>query len=152
VVHGADETDSGEPLRVGRRIPTSWGEPYRRGEFGELARRRALGAVPQWELLLLAGVFARDWAISIPDHEGTDGHWGAPREPGYCTLDGIRAALSFDPLGLEASTPVGLWGYSGGGLATSWAAEMAPDYAPDINLVGAALGSPSATPPRPSPV
>jgi len=63
---------------------------------------RALGAVPQWELLLLAGVFARDWPISIPDHEGTDGHWGAPREPGYCTLDGIRAALSFDPLRLEA--------------------------------------------------
>ncbi len=107
---------------------------------------RALGAVPQWELLLLAGVFARDWAISIPDNEGTDGHWGAPREPGYCTLDGIRAALSFDPLGLEASTPVGLWGYSGGGLATSWAAEMAPNYAPDINLVGAALGSPIGDP------
>lgn len=107
---------------------------------------RALGAVPQWELLLLAGVFARGWAVSIPDHEGTDGHWGAPREPGYCTLDGIRAALSFDPLGLEASTPVGLWGYSGGGLATSWAAEMAPDYAPELNLVGAALGSPIGDP------
>ena len=107
---------------------------------------RALGAVPPWELLLLAGVLARGWAVSIPDHEGTDGHWGAPREPGYCTLDGIRAALNFAPLGLEASIPVGLWGYSGGGLATSWAAEMAAEYAPELNLVGAALGSPVGDP------
>ncbi|WP_280438607.1 lipase family protein, partial [Nocardia cyriacigeorgica] len=27
--------------------------------------------------------------------------------------------------GLSADTPVGLWGFSGGGLATGWAAEVA---------------------------
>ncbi len=33
-------------------------------------------------------------------------------------------------------------GYSGGGLASAWAAEMHEDYAPELNLVGAVLGSP----------
>ncbi|PQM44098.1 putative inactive lipase [Mycobacterium talmoniae] len=57
-------------------------------------------------------------------------------------LDGVRAAVNADRLGLAADAPVGLWGYSGGGLATGWAAEVAADYAPDLNVVGAVLGSP----------
>jgi hypothetical protein len=39
-----------------------------------------------------------------------------------------------------------MWGYSGGGLATSWAAEMAPEYAPELDIAGVALGSPVADP------
>ena len=103
---------------------------------------RAGGAVPQVEFLFLASALARGWAVSIPDHEGTQGRWGIPREPGHLTLDGIRAALAFEPLGLTENTQVGLWGYSGGGLATAWAAEMAPEYAPELDIVGAFLGSP----------
>jgi triacylglycerol lipase len=57
-------------------------------------------------------------------------------------LDGLRAALNFAPLDLSSSAPVGLWGYSGGGLATAWAAEMHAGYAPELNVVGAVLGSP----------
>ena len=45
-------------------------------------------------------------------------------------------------LGLSPDAPVGLWGYSGGGLATAWAAEVCGDYAPELNIVGAVLGSP----------
>ncbi|OZD07206.1 lipase [Rhodococcus sp. 06-235-1A] len=117
--------------------------------FPSYALRRgskAFGAVPQFEFLLVLHALRRGWTISIPDHEGPDGHWGSPQEPGFCTLDAIRAALSFEPLELNDNTPVALWGYSGGGLATSWAAEMAPEYAPEIELVGAALGSPVGDP------
>ncbi len=80
--------------------------------------------------------------MSVPDHEGPDGIWGAPYEPGYCILDGIRAALNSERLGLSPSAPVALWGYSGGGLASAWAAELCADYAPELNIVGAVLGSP----------
>nr|WP_296770956.1 lipase family protein [Rhodococcus sp. (in: high G+C Gram-positive bacteria)] len=107
---------------------------------------KAFGAVPQFEFVLVLHALRRGWVISIPDHEGPQGHWGSPREPGYCTLDAVRAALRFSPAGLSYDTPVGLWGYSGGGLATSWAAEMAPEYAPEIEIVGAALGSPVGDP------
>ncbi|MGV8874227.1 MAG: lipase family protein [Rhodococcus sp. (in: high G+C Gram-positive bacteria)] len=117
--------------------------------FPSYALRRgskAFGAVPQFEFLLVLHALRRGWIISIPDHEGPDGHWGSPQEPGFCTLDAIRAVLSFEPVALHEKTPVALWGYSGGGLATSWAAEMAPEYAPEIELVGAALGSPVGDP------
>ncbi len=68
--------------------------------------------------------------------------WGAPCEPGYHVLDGLRATLGTERLGLSPSAPIGLWGYSGGGLASAWAAEMSGSYAPDLNIVGAVLGSP----------
>jgi alpha-beta hydrolase superfamily lysophospholipase len=107
-------------------------------------RRRAVapGAVAQFEFLLVAAALAEGWAVSVPDHEGREGMWGAPYEPGYHVLDGLRAALNTERLGLAPSAPVGLWGYSGGGLASAWAAELAGSYAPELNVVGAVLGSP----------
>ncbi|MGW5311709.1 lipase family protein [Nocardia thailandica] len=105
-------------------------------------RSRALGSFPQVEMLCFADALARGWVLSIPDHEGALGAWGAPREPGHRTLDGVRAAMAFAPLGLSTDSPVGLWGYSGGGLATAWAAELAPTYAPELTIAGAVLGSP----------
>lgn len=57
-------------------------------------------------------------------------------------LDALRAALGTERLELSPDAPAGLWGYSGGGLATGWAAEVCGDYAPDLNIVGAVLGSP----------
>ncbi|MDT5094494.1 MAG: hypothetical protein QOH60_3857 [Mycobacterium sp.] len=107
----------------------------RRGSF-------ALGALAQLEFLLIAAALSEGWAVSVPDHEGSQGIWGAPYEPGYRVLDGVRAALRCDRLGLSASAPIGLWGYSGGGLASAWAAEVYADYAPELNVVGAVLGSP----------
>lgn len=105
---------------------------------------RAVGALAQFEFLLVAAALAEGWAVSIPDHEGTLGIWGTPREPGYRILDGLRAATATQRLNLAPDAPVGLWGYSGGGLATAWAAEVCADYAPELNVVGAVLGSPVA--------
>lgn len=107
---------------------------------------RSWGALPQFELLLIAGLLDRGYVLTISDHEGRKGSFAAPREPGYRVLDGIRAAVAFPPLGLSAETPVGLFGYSGGGMASAWAAEMAPGYAPEIPVVGAVLGSPVGDP------
>ncbi|MEU1427104.1 lipase family protein [Nocardia sp. NPDC005746] len=109
-------------------------------------RARALGAIPQVEFPLIAAALARGWAVSVPDHEGLDGHFGAAREPGHRALDGLRAALRFEPLGLGPRTRIGLWGYSGGGLATVWAAELAASYAPELDIVGAVAGSPVGDP------
>jgi Secretory lipase len=117
--------------------------------FPSYALRRAakaVGALAQIELLLIAAVLAEGWAVSVPDHEGRRGMWGAPYEPGYRIHDGARAALNCQRLGLSSSAPVGLWGYSGGGFASAWAAEVGSGYAPELNLVGAVLGSPVGDP------
>jgi alpha-beta hydrolase superfamily lysophospholipase len=113
--------------------------------FPSYALRRgskAVGSFAQFEFLLIAAALAEGWAVSVPDHEGTTGMWGAPHEPGYHVLDGVRAAIGHKSLGLSAESPIGLWGYSGGGLASAWAAEVQGTYAPELNVVGAVLGSP----------
>lgn len=105
-------------------------------------RAKAVGSLAQLEYLLIAAAVAEGWVVSVPDHEGPDGMWGTPHEPGYRVLDGLRATLNFDRFGIAPDSKVGLWGYSGGGLASAWAAEVHNDYAPELNIVGAVLGSP----------
>ncbi|WP_336081161.1 lipase family protein [Nocardia sp. SSK8] len=107
---------------------------------------RTLGSIAPLELPIIAMALRQGWAVSVPDHEGLGGRFGAAREPGYRALDGVRAALAFAPLGLDAAAPVALWGYSGGGLATAWAAELAAEYAPELRVVGAVAGSPVGDP------
>jgi pimeloyl-ACP methyl ester carboxylesterase len=93
------------------------------------------------EQLQIDSALRQGWVLSIPDYEGLDSHWGAARNSGQGVLDAVRAAQAFAPLGLPgANTRVGLIGYSGGGLATAWAAQLAPDYAPELKLVGASAG------------
>lgn len=86
------------------------------------------------------------WVVSVPDFEGPEGHFGAAKEPGYMTLDGVRAAEHFAPLGIGPHTRVAASGYSGGGSATGWMAQTMPEYAPELNFVGAALGAPVPDP------
>ncbi len=105
-------------------------------------RAKAVGSLAQLEYLLIAAAVAEGWVVSVPDHEGPDGMWGTPHEPGYRVLDGLRATLNFERFGIAPDSKVGLWGYSGGGLASAWAAEVHNDYAPELNIVGAVLGSP----------
>lgn len=81
----------------------------------------------------------RGWTIAIPDHLGPRSAYGAARVGGQITLDGIRAVQSFAPARV-AHSRIGLAGYSGGGMATAWAAALAPTYAPDLNIAGAAYG------------
>lgn len=81
------------------------------------------------------------WAVVTTDFEGPRRAYGAGPMAGHAVLDGIRAATRFAPAGLSADdTPVGLMGYSGGGQATTWAAELQPTYAPELNVVGIAGG------------
>lgn len=104
------------------------------------------GEVVQLELLLIAIALSRGWVVSVPDHEGMEGNWGAPREAGHCALDGVRAVVRHGVPGVGKTSPVLLWGYSGGGWATSWAAELAAGYAPELRVAGAVLGSPVGDP------
>jgi hypothetical protein len=87
------------------------------------------------EMALLAQGLMRGWAVVTTDFQGPRNAYGAGRMAGHAVLDGIRAARS-----QVGNAPVGMWGYSGGGQATAWAAELAPAYAPELPIVGAAEG------------
>lgn len=86
--------------------------------------------------------------VLLTDYEGLDSQWFAGRNTAHTALDGVRAVLRFPAARLRADAPVGLFGYSGGGLATAWAAELAPTYAPELNIVGGVYGSVAVNPDR----
>lgn len=109
-------------------------------------RAPTTGEPVQLEVLLIANALAQGWVVSVPDHEGAQGNWGAPREAGHCALDGVRATIRHGGSDATEQSAVAFWGYSGGGWATSWAAELAAGYAPELRTVGAVLGSPVGDP------
>ncbi|KZM70531.1 hypothetical protein AWN90_38755 [Nocardia terpenica] len=80
----------------------------------------------------------RGYAVVLTDYEGPLMAYGHGPTEGREVLDGIRAALRLPEAGL--SGPIALLGYSGGAIATVWAAQLAPEYAPELDLVGAAAG------------
>jgi len=100
------------------------------------------GALPNVEALLVLPLLSAGYTVSIADTEGQDAAFGAGPVYGMNTLDGLRAASNAPETGLDTGTKIGMIGYSGGAIATGWAAAMAPKYAPDINarLVGATMG------------
>ncbi|MFI6166953.1 lipase family protein [Nocardia sp. NPDC051052] len=80
-------------------------------------------------------------AVVVPDHEGPNAAYAAGPLGARITLDGIRAAENFEPAGLPGTaTRIALWGYSGGAIPTAHAAELHAEYAPELNLVGSAVG------------
>ncbi len=97
--------------------------------------------VEQAEILLVTGLLERGYAVDVPDYEGPLSAYGAGVQAGHAVLDGIRATEQFGPAGLAgAATPVGMWGYSGGALATAWSSELQPSYAPELHVVAVAEG------------
>jgi len=100
------------------------------------------GEIPQAESVLISPALLAGETVVIPDTEGEEADFAAGPVYGYNTLDSLRAALSSPATGLTSTTKVGLAGYSGGAIATEWAAQLAPSYAPEINsdIVGAAMG------------
>jgi hypothetical protein len=94
----------------------------------------------QWELPLMARALRRGWAVVTTDYTGPRHAFGAGLLAARFVLDGIRAAIAFEPAGLDDATPIGLWGYSGGAQATLCSTEQHPSYAPELNIVGAAAG------------
>ncbi|MEV0948668.1 lipase family protein [Rhodococcus sp. NPDC049939] len=75
---------------------------------------------------------------------GTPGiHTYANRvEQAHAVLDAARAANALADSG--STTPVVFWGFSQGGGAVAAAAELQPDYAPELNLEGTWAGAPTA--------
>ena len=87
---------------------------------------------------IMSYVTAGDTVV-MADYQGEDNAYGVGQLSGYETLDAIRAAERW--LGVpEVSTPVGMLGYSGGAVATEFASELAPTYAPHLDIVGVAEG------------
>ncbi|KAK6222908.1 hypothetical protein LQW54_000718 [Pestalotiopsis sp. IQ-011] len=88
----------------------------------------------------VAEAVGRGWYVSVPDFEGPNAaFFTGPRE-GHAVLDATRAVLSQSKLANWDSARYAMWGYSGGALASYFAAELQASYAPELNFAGAAVG------------
>ncbi|CBG68577.1 MULTISPECIES: lipase family protein [Streptomyces] len=83
------------------------------------------------------GVAATDGAGYL---DGQTHPYVSGTDAGHALLDIARAATALPASGLSPQTSVGLWGYSEGGAASLWAAQLATAYAPDLHVVGDASG------------
>lgn len=106
------------------------------------------------------------WLVNVPDYEGPLASFTAGVQSGHATLDSVRAVMNavrgefrtsvqyhhqYDQCdehghhnASQQHRPVhfALWGYSGGALASEWAAELQVQYAPELldAFKGGALG------------
>jgi len=92
----------------------------------------------------IAALLKAGWAVAATDDVG----YLTGRRPtymvghnaGHAVLDAARAAFRLPDSGLSGGTKVGIWGYSQGGAASLWSAQLAASYAPELNVAGAAAG------------
>lgn len=91
----------------------------------------------------LAQMFGKGYAVLISDvgNDGDPEPHGvfAGKFAGNTLLDGLRAAIANKDAGLSDSSPISLFGIAGGGVGAAFAAENAPRYAPELNIVGTVL-------------
>ncbi len=102
-----------------------------------------------YEVPAIYGLLDQGIAVVVTDYIGL----GTPdrlhtyttrTDVGNALLDAARAARNLPGTSLTSSSPIGLYGYSQGGGATGAAAELAPSYAPELNIKGAYVGAPPA--------
>lgn len=117
--------------------------------IGDMAApSRLLARGREWEAGLIAMVLARGWAVAITDYEGLgtpgDHTYMVGRALGPNVLDVMRAARLLDPEELPLEGPAAIIGYSEGGAAAAWAAQLQPSYAPDLPLLAVTAGAAAA--------
>ncbi len=102
----------------------------------------------EWEAGLIAMALARGWAVAVTDYQGLgtpgDHTYMVGRALGPNVLDSMRAARALAPEDLPDDGPAAIIGYSEGGAAAAWAAQLQPQYAPDLPLRAVVAGAAAA--------
>ncbi|KAL3456266.1 putative lipase 2 precursor [Aspergillus heterothallicus] len=106
----------------------------------QAADEETLAAI-EADVLLIGAALNLGWWVYTTDYEGLQAEYTAGLQSGHAVLDSTRVVLSAGPaVGLSCDPQYALWGYSGGSLASMWAAELQPSYAPELNFSGVAVG------------
>lgn len=107
------------------------------------SRQMAMGR--EYESVFITGLLARGYNVVVPDYQGlgmAGTHTYMSRQvQGHVVLDALRAAQSMDLPDIPADGPVAIMGYSQGGGAAASAAEIAHEYADELDLKGTVAGA-----------
>jgi Secretory lipase len=149
---------TGEPTAVSGTVMLPRGKGRVRSLIGYAIGTHGIGdaAAPsrllprgyEWEAGLMAMALARGWALAITDYQGLgtpgDHAYMVGRALGPNVLDSMRAARELAPDELPHDGPAAIIGYSEGGAAAAWAAQLQPSYAPDVPLRAVVAGAAAA--------
>jgi alpha-beta hydrolase superfamily lysophospholipase len=119
----------------------TWGHPTTGAADGCQPSIHGVASLPYPEDLV-----GRGWAVVATDYEGLGSAGPHPylvgASEGHAVLDAARAAAQLPGSGVAAGGPVVIWGFSQGGHAAAFAAQLAPAYAPDLDVVATAIAAP----------
>lgn len=119
----------------------TWGHPTTGSADRCAPSTRGTADLPLPEQLV-----ARGWSVVATDYPGLGTTAAHPylvgESEGRSVLDAARAAPQVPGSGLAPTPPVAIWGFSQGGHAAGFAAQLAPTYAPELPVVGVALAAP----------
>jgi len=123
-----------------------------------------------FDLAYMRPALDKGWALAVADYQGLGLTTPNDEHPeivgrilGRNVLDSVRTVAQFAGdfdgyvrahwpekiaiwANVRATSKVVLWGYSEGGNASAWAAELQPSYARELRLVGVASGGVPADP------
>jgi hypothetical protein len=149
---------TGEPTAVSGTVLLPRGKGRVRSLIGYAIGTHGIGdaAAPsrllprgyEWEAGLMAMALARGWGLAITDYQGLgtpgDHTYMVGRALGPNVLDAMRAARVLAPEELPVDGPAAIIGYSEGGAAAAWAAQLQATYAPDVSLSAVVAGAAAA--------
>ncbi|GII55365.1 lipase [Planotetraspora thailandica] len=131
------------PYLLGRR-PIAGYAVGTHGLGDQCAPSAAMARGTEAELALMSLMLLKGWAVVVTDYEGLgtpgDHTYMVGVSQGHAVLDSIRAATRVGEAKLSGDAPVVIMGYSQGGSAAAWAAQLQPSYAPELRLRGVAAG------------
>lgn len=125
------------------------------GMGDQCAASKGFATTTDYDILYARSALEKGWAVAVSDYQGL----GTPGEHTYVVglslgksvLDSVRALYNLDTLfdrdfflpdlaSVSRDAKVLVWGYSEGGNGASWANELRPTYAPELNHVATVAG------------
>ena len=118
--------------------------PGTQGLGPQCAPSKQFIAGTEYELSAVAAGLAQGFTVAVTDYDGYL-NGGSPTYTtgpamAHAVLDLARAASAVPGARSTDASPVLLQGYSQGGGGAAWATSLAPEYAPDLAIEGAAVG------------
>jgi pimeloyl-ACP methyl ester carboxylesterase len=108
------------------------------------APSKQLAIGEDYEIENIRAALAKGYAVLVTDYAGyTTGDvptYLAGESQAHAALDIFRAAAQIPNAGLDLAAPSAVWGFSQGGQTAGWVAEIADNYASEIDLVAVAAG------------
>ncbi len=136
-----------EERRAGARPVVAWNHGTTGVARGCAPSLRDASAT-RWAIPALNDAIEKGWVVVASDYSGQ----GAPgvfpyligRGEARSSLDAVLAARQLEGLALSPRTVA--WGHSQGGHAALWMTRIAPEYAPQLTVVGTAVLAPVVDP------